>query len=109
PPRRAGSSSRTCGGAPRGSATSCGAGRTRTGPPSPRCSAGSPRTSRRSWASRPLVLLVLLALRILRALPRRPDLPLGVGAADPGSALHALARLERLVDLEEVLDLHAVE
>src|SRR6476661_322029 len=52
-------------------------------------------------------LRVLLSL--LRAQPRRPDLPLGVGPADPRGALDALAGLQRLVDLEEVLDLHAVE
>src|SRR4051794_14355290 len=56
-----------------------------------------------------LPVLLAFRLRILRAPPRRPDLPLGVGAADPRGALHALAGLQRLVDLEEVLDLHAVE
>jgi hypothetical protein len=40
---------------------------------------------------------------------RVADLRLGAGPALPGGALDRLARLEVLVDLEEVLDLQAVE
>ena len=46
---------------------------------------------------------------VLGPLPGGLDLALGVGPADPGGALHALPGLERLVDLEEVLDLRPVE
>ena len=41
--------------------------------------------------------------------PGRLDLGLGLRTARPGGALDALARFELLVDLEEVLDLEAVE
>src|SRR5690606_27173588 len=46
---------------------------------------------------------------LLVALVGALDLLLRVDAAGPGGALHALARLQVLVDLEEVLDLQPVE
>jgi hypothetical protein len=42
-------------------------------------------------------------------LPGSPELGLGRCTAHPHSALDALARFEFLVDLEEVLDLEAME
>jgi hypothetical protein len=45
---------------------------------------------------------------VLEPLVGAHDLGLGLGAADPGGALHGLAGLELLVDLEEMLDLQAV-
>src|SRR5580693_6780406 len=42
---------------------------------------------------------------VLESLHRRLDLALGLDPPHPGRALDALARLEVLVDLEEVLDL----
>jgi hypothetical protein len=46
---------------------------------------------------------------VLRAFPRCVDPALGLGPPDLCRSLDALARLERFVDLEEVLDLEAIE
>src|SRR6266498_2889274 len=46
---------------------------------------------------------------IAQPAPGRLDFGLGGGAADPGRALDAFARLKGLVDLEKVLDLEPVE
>src|SRR5699024_784845 len=50
-----------------------------------------------------------VAAVVVETLAARLDLGFGVDAADPGCALDGLAGLEVLVDLEEVLDLQAVE
>ena len=67
--------------------------------------------SRRRKSARPLskAMSSVLALVLLQALVGAANLGLGLFATHPVGALDALAGLEVLVDLEEVLDFQAVE
>src|SRR5690606_26937924 len=80
--------------------------RSRGGPSPGRTAPGPPAAVARASVGGSVLVVVA---GVLGALDRAGDLGLGVGAAHPVGTLDRLAGLEVLVDLEEVLDLQAVE